>query len=167
MAFCGGQQLGYGVEEGGNGPLPPAREGGVVHGDFAGGVEDVPGLDLDGEGEVDRLEEELETAPGETSVSGAVTGFGMREEKGGGGKVGIPSRSRSDVLARCKVRDLVSNGNAQEAESAGVVARGQQVRKEAEEVLGVQFAAIKGARNVHTALNVLGQEGRIDHLGLR
>lgn len=91
VAFCDGQQLGYGVEEGGNGPLPPAREGGVVHGDFAGGVEDVPGLDLDGEGEVDRLEEELETAPGETSVSAAVTGFGMREEKGGGGRVGIPS----------------------------------------------------------------------------
>ena len=42
------------------GPLPPAGEGGVVHGDFTGGVEDVPGLDLEGDGGVDGREEELE-----------------------------------------------------------------------------------------------------------
>lgn len=60
FALDGRELFGCCAEQRVYGPLPPAGEGGVVHGDFTGGVEDVPGLDLEGDGGVDGWEEELE-----------------------------------------------------------------------------------------------------------
>ena len=59
LAFGNGKLLGGRLQQEVDGPLPPAGEGGVVHGDFTGGVEDVPGLDLERDGGVDGLKEEL------------------------------------------------------------------------------------------------------------
>ena len=64
LAFDDGELFGGGLQQRVDGPLPPAGEGGVVHGDFSGRVEDVPGLDLDGEGHVDGRKEELEAIYG-------------------------------------------------------------------------------------------------------
>lgn len=55
--------------------------------------------------------------------------------------------------------DLVTRGDAEEGECL----RGcSEVREEAEEVFCVQFCAVKGPCDIHTALNVGSENGGID-----
>lgn len=94
------------------------------------------------------------------SVSVAVNGLEM------GGEGNLPSRRRGDVLAGCKVSDLIGSWDAEQREGVRVGARGYQVSKEAEQVLSVQFASIEGARDINTALHIISQERGVDRLGL-
>lgn len=98
-------------------------------------VEDVPGLDLDGERGVDRLEEELKAVWERTLVSVTMNGRAVGEE--GGGK-SIPGRSSSYVLTGGEMGNFVCSRNAEQRESSGAVVGGiGQVGKEAEQVLRV------------------------------
>lgn len=81
LAVGDGELLGGELEERVDGPLPPACEAGVVHGDFASRVEDVPGLDLERDRGVDGGEVELESVwVGDVSVLGCEW---VREMRGG------------------------------------------------------------------------------------
>lgn len=119
LAFGVGELLRRGFQQGGDEPLPPAGESSVVHGDFPGGVEDVPGLDLDGDGGVDDLEEELEAAWGK-DVS---VWYCERFWQGGRrkGEEDIPSRSRGYVLTGCEVGNLIRSWNAEQREGIGII----------------------------------------------
>ena len=62
-----------------------------------------------------------------------------------------PGRSRGDVLACRKVRDLVGNWNAQQEEVVGITRRSGEVGEKIEEIFGIDLASIKGTRSVDTA----------------
>ena len=97
------------------------------------------------------------------SVSIAVNGLEMGGE---GGEGDLPSRRRGDVLAGCKVSDLIGSWYAEQREGVRVGARGYQVGKEAEQVLSVQFTAVEGACDIDTALHIISQERRVDRFCL-
>lgn len=75
----------------------------------------------------------------------------------------IPDRRRDDILTGGEVRDFVGSGIAEERE---LVLIGSDVGEEAEKIFSVELAAEERACDVDAALNILGEDGGIDRLGL-
>ena len=58
--------------------------------------------------------------------------------------------------------DLIRDRDTQKTETS----RGSQDREQTKEVFGIQLTTVERARDIDTALNIFGQEGGINGLGL-